>query len=153
MPPEASLLEDGEGAFATGVSRYLDFRPGRAEPLSRIYIPFQIAGGDLWQLALVDTRGHFFVPGSDVLELIHQELGESFDQTSLLTASGRIEGELHRLSITLIAVEGQDLQVDTTAFISPQWDGPSILGYTEFLERIRFAVDPERNLFYFGPRS
>jgi hypothetical protein len=30
------------------------------------------------------------------------------------------------------------------------WDLPNFLGLSGFLERIRFAVDPGSNLFYFG---
>jgi hypothetical protein len=33
---------------------------------------------------------------------------------------------------------------------SPDWRGPNFLGYQGLLQRIRFAVDPEVNLFYFG---
>jgi len=30
------------------------------------------------------------------------------------------------------------------------WPGPNFIGYEGLLQRIRFAVDPETNLFYFG---
>jgi hypothetical protein len=34
--------------------------------------------------------------------------------------------------------------------LSPQWRGSNFLGYEGVLDRIRFAVDPRANLFYFG---
>ena len=152
MPPEDSLLEAREGTFARGVSEYADARPGMEEPLARIYIPFQPAGTDIWHLALVDTGGHFFIPSPEVLAAIRERLTDSFDRTSLMTARGRIHGELYRHQLALISITGEDLDVDATVFVSPEWDGPSVFGYTGMLERIRFAVDPATNLFYFGPR-
>ncbi len=152
MPPEDFLLEAREGTFAIGVSEYADTRPGIEEPLSRVYVPFQPEGTAIWQLALVDTGGHFFIPSPDVLASIRKDLTDSFDRTSLMTAQGRIHGELYRHHLVLIAAEGEDLDVDATVFVSSEWNGPSIFGYTGMLERIRFAVDPENNLFYFGAR-
>jgi len=66
------------------------------------------------------------------------------------TRFGLIRGTLHRGPIRLHADEGEPLDVDATVFISPDWQGPNFLGYEGFLQRIRFAVDPETNLFYFG---
>lgn len=152
MPREDSLLEAREGTFARGVAEYADARPGVEEPLSRIYFPFQPAGTDIWQLALVDTGGHFFIPSSEVLAAIRERLTDSFDHTSLMTAQGRIQGELYRYPLVLISIAGEDLDVDATVFVSSEWNGPSVFGYTGMLERIRFALDPETNLFYFGPR-
>ena len=53
--------------------------------------------------------------------------------------------------------EGESLAIDATAFVPAltprqQWDGelPCVLGLRFCLERMRFAVDPQRELFYFG---
>ncbi len=151
MPPDR-LLEAPEGIFATGYSEYADAMPGLEEPLSRIYVPVQPQGSDIWHLALVDTGGHFFIPGTDLLASMQGHLTDSFDSTSLVTAQGRLHGELYRHHLSLIAVEGEDLAVDATVFVAPDWTGPTVLGYTGMLERIRFAVDPENNRFYFGLR-
>ncbi len=53
------------------------------------------------------------------------------------------------------AIEGESLDVETVAFIpnlppGEVWPYPDFLGLDGFLNRIRFAVDPEHNLFYFG---
>ncbi len=53
--------------------------------------------------------------------------------------------------IRLIADVGEPLDIDSTVFIPPDWRAPSILGYTGALDRMRFAVDPQVNRFYFGP--
>lgn len=102
---------------------------------------------------MVDTGGHFFIPSREVLAFLQDHLTHSFDTTSLRTAQGRLQGKLYRHRITLIAVAGEDLDIDATVFATDDWTGPSVLGYTGMLERIRFAVDPETNRFYFGPRQ
>ncbi|HKI06536.1 MAG TPA: hypothetical protein VKK31_31460 [Thermoanaerobaculia bacterium] len=40
--------------------------------------------------------------------------------------------------------------LDATVLVSQDWFGGSFIGYEGLLQRIRFAVDPETNLFYFG---
>ncbi|NJK76677.1 MAG: hypothetical protein HC849_25365 [Oscillatoriales cyanobacterium RU_3_3] len=69
----------------------------------------------------------------------------------------RLEGSVIRLNMKLIAEEGEDLDVDATAFIPDVeefWgDFPSFIGQIGFLERIRFAIDPLNDTFYFGQLS
>lgn len=100
-------------------------------------------------LAVVDTAAPWciFEPG------VAAALRRTFSplrNVVLSTRLGRFGGTLYRGSITLVAEEGENLDVDSTVFISPDWRGPNFLGYEGFLQRIRFAVDPENNLFYFG---
>lgn len=59
-------------------------------------------------------------------------------------------GDLCRASVTLLADEGDSLTVEATVFVCPYWSGPNVIGYNGLLERIRFAVDPSMNTFYFG---
>lgn len=35
-------------------------------------------------------------------------------------------------------------------WVSPEWRRGNFLGYEGFLNRIRFAIDPSDNSFYFG---
>ena len=58
--------------------------------------------------------------------------------------------DLCRAPITLLADEGESLAVEATIFVCPEWSGPHVIGYNGLLERIRFAVDPSLNSFYFG---
>jgi len=51
--------------------------------------------------------------------------------------------------------QGQDLEIEATVFVptlppGETWRHPNFIGLSGFLERIRFAVDPEENAFYFG---
>jgi hypothetical protein len=56
----------------------------------------------------------------------------------------------------LLAEEGENLAFEATAFVPEQheeegWsDMPSILGFYGCLERIRMAIDPVTETFYFG---
>lgn len=65
-----------------------------------------------------------------------------------------MEGGIVRLNMTFPADMGEDLTVDATAFITDReeyWGNfPSFIGQIGFLERIRYAVDPANDTFYFG---
>lgn len=61
----------------------------------------------------------------------------------------------HTLLKSEIPHSGLDLEVDATAFVptlpsGERWPDPNFLGLSGFLERIRFAIDPAENAFYFG---
>jgi len=67
-----------------------------------------------------------------------------------------VHGRLSRLTLTLLADAGEDATIQTTAFVpepdeAEHWgDMPCILGLYGCLERMRFAVDPYTERFYFG---
>jgi hypothetical protein len=65
-------------------------------------------------------------------------------------------GWFYRVPIRLEASLGQQLEIDATAFVpellpGQDWPFPNFIGLDGFLSRIRFAVDPATNLFFFGP--
>ena len=69
----------------------------------------------------------------------------------LETRFGRVRGKLVRTQMTLLADEGTSLTIDATVFVSRAWPrGKNFIGYSGFLERVRFAVDPATNDIYFG---
>ena len=69
----------------------------------------------------------------------------------LYTRFGMLEGRLERITIVFPAEEGLDLDVPATCFFSPDWPGPMVIGWKGCLERMRFALDPGEEAFYFGP--
>ena len=146
------MLSSSKGSFTTGVVRYSDSCPDVEDPLSRIYVPIRPEGAKAWFLALLDTGGHFCVLGSAVADALEKYLTGGLDQATLLTSRGRIQGRLYRHRIDLLADDGSDLGVEATVLVSPDWQGPSVIGYTGMLDRIRFAVDPPQNRFHFGPQ-
>ena len=69
-------------------------------------------------------------------------------------AWGSFRGELLRAKITILAEEGESLEIEGTVFVPVDagWPaGRSVSGYGGGLDRMRFAVDAQRNAFYFGP--
>lgn len=101
-------------------------------------------------LAVMDTAAPWciFEPriGSS-LERMYEPL---VPQTALSTRLGLFHGSLYRVPVRLAADEGESLSLDATVFVSSEWHGPNFIGYRGLLQRIRFAIDPETNLFYFG---
>jgi hypothetical protein len=107
------------------------------------------------ELALLDTGAHWTVIGSETIELLGDELGEGIGSLRMSTRLGSFPGMLHRLSIQLIAEQGESLTVDGTCLALPDWRGPNVLGVHGFLERLRFALEPEsahaEARIHFGP--
>lgn len=64
--------------------------------------------------------------------------------------SGRSRFLDHRLPVTLVADDGESLEVEAPFFVSPDWRGGTFLGYTGLLDRLRIALDSPANFFYFG---
>ena len=60
------------------------------------------------------------------------------------------------LTIIFLAEQGDSIPVDATVFIpelkpGQEWNNfPSLIGLNSCLERLRFAVDPDKDCFYFG---
>ena len=107
-------------------------------------------------LALVDTGAEWSVIGGETANILEDELELPTESFSMSTRLGRISGSLYRINIRLLAKKnlGHDLIVDSSVFVSKEWEGPIVLGYRGFLERIRFALDPGvvlgEQMFYFG---
>ena len=85
---------------------------------------------------IAEEMGLFELPGEEI---------------SISTRMGVVTGKLIRVGLTILADEGTSLSVEGTVFVSPDW-GSNFLGYSGFLEHVRFALDPGngRNDFYFG---
>ena len=149
---DASLLSSAE-PFALGASSYLDAHPRGQEALPRIYVRFRPDGVERKRsfLALLDTGAHYCLLNAEVVDLLGDQLGDPIGAMKLRTVQGTLSGELYRHRIQLVAEVGRDLWVDATLFISSEWRGLNFLGYIGALDRVRFAVDPRANRFYFGP--
>lgn len=94
--------------------------------------------------ALLDTGAHWSVISGEIAA----SLGDDFhcvsdERVAMSTRLGVFHGRFHRLDVTLEADEGEDLQVEASVLVLPEWPGPSVvLGYRGFLERVRFGLDP-----------
>jgi hypothetical protein len=104
---------------------------------------------------MLDTGARWTLIGPDLIELLGDELGAGLDAVTMSTRLGRFEGSLHRLPVRLIADQGSDVTIDATCLALKDWPGPNILGFTGFLERLRFALEPAEMhaaaRIHFGP--
>ena len=137
--------------FVTGVSRYADRKENLPALGPRIYLEVKPGWFKGTVFAMVDTAAPWCIFEPTVGDFIR----ESFDQVSetvrLSTRLGTFLGNLYRGPLFVPALEGEPLDVEATVFVSSDWPpGRNFLGYEGLLQRIRFAVDPEANLFYFG---
>ena len=140
-----------DDAFAIGSAQYIDAFPGLQESQPRIYVKFRPQGTEIPFLALLDTGAHFCILNRDIIPLIAGRFLNKLSDVTLQTARGPVGGELYLHTIELLAEQGRNLKLNSTLFVAPEWTGPSFLGYTGALDRIRFAIDPQSNGFYCGP--
>ena len=148
------LFPDGR-TFARGSMVY-DYLPATpSETTNRIIITVAVEG--IITDAVVDTGAPYPI----IAPIIARQAGlynfPPLERITLFVRGIRLEGSVIRLNMKLIAEEGEDLDVDATAFIPDVeefWgDFPSFIGQIGCLERIRFAIDPLTNTFYFGHLS
>jgi hypothetical protein len=133
-----------------GNSRYVDADPEFPGLDARIVIHVAINQFPRPVLAIMDTAAPWCIFEPEVGMVLRQTFVVVQERVVLSTRLGRFGGTLYRGLITLPVDLGEPLDIEATVFLSPEWRGPNFLGYEGLLQRIRFAVDPENNLFYFG---
>ncbi len=136
--------------FTCGSARFHDSASSHLEPGSKIFIRFRVAPLDQEFLALLDTGATWSILDWEVAELagLHPESGQRIRYSGRW---GTIEGSVVPCLFRLPADEGESLEVEGSVFVSTDWRAGNFIGYRGFLERIRFALDPGENRFYFGP--
>lgn len=137
--------------FAEGCSYYLDHYPGETTS-SKIVLSVQIDHTVLLT-AIVDTGAPWSIFDPEILRFLEINTDQGYYPKEGLNIRGETHhGMLVRIPITLVADEGKDLTIETTVFIpdTDSWHDPNFLGLEGCLSRIRFAIDPSENLFYFG---
>jgi hypothetical protein len=149
------VLQFADGRpFATGICLYRDqLASGRIET-SRIVVRVSIGG--FQTQAVVDTGGVYLVCDPEISDLLSLSTRADLGVDTLVIRGYKYESRLQRLTITMLAEEGENLELNVTAFIpclapGQEWRFPSFLGLQGCLEFLRFAVDPGANAFYFGP--
>jgi hypothetical protein len=145
------VLRAADGSqFTVGRAQFVDRIDSATEDTTKISVKIEpIALGDMI-LAQLDTGAPWLVLHSDVAAAMALLDGDG-PVVNLTTRSGMVTGRLERTTVNIPADEGDALEVEATAFVSPEWTAGTFLGYSGFLERIRFAIDPQENMFHFGP--
>jgi hypothetical protein len=148
------MLKLGTEDFTTGRSLYSDHDESWTEPSAKIWVRVKFPTDQFGAIAVLgelDTGAPW--------SILHRELAEALgalqldgEVTKTITSHGRMTGKLVKVPIEVVADHdnGQSLRVDATVFVSEDWTGPTLLGYSGLLEALRFALDPPRNHFYFG---
>ncbi len=141
--------------FACGAIEYSDYYSDDLHP--RIVVPIHLGSLPLPVLAVVDTGAPWCVLDPALLE----ELGYNVERLQPTRRPLNIRGIaysgwLYRVPIRLDATLGHWLEIEATVFApnllpGDTWAYPNFIGLEGFLSRIRFAVDPAANFFYFGP--
>lgn len=150
----AQLLLTGD--FASAITRYTDHYAGEEE-YARIVVPIRPENVHYPVLAVVDTGSPWCILDPEITKQVHVSgQSEYVSEGSLRIRGDKFRGKLFRMGISLQIEEGESFEVDATVFVptllaGEQWRHPNFLGLTGFLERVRFAIDPEESVFYFGP--
>lgn len=155
----SGLLKFSDGrTFTTGVSPYITGEPGQ-QAAGRLLLEVSIEG--FRTVAAIDTGGYYFVCHPDLADDLLPFLTDPLPmgkrgEVSLEIRGKKLWGNLYLLTVELLDIQGENVKVLATVFIpnlkpGEIWNIPSYLGYQGFLDRIRFGVDPEQSLFFFGP--
>lgn len=83
---------------------------------------------------------------------------DALDEDTVNLRGSSVTGRLCRLLLRIQAEEGTSIELEVTTLIprdtrEDQWieQLPCYLGWQGCLERLRFAIDPNTDTFYFGP--
>ena len=100
-------------------------------------------------LALLDTGAAWSIVNTEVADALGL-FEKDGSQVTISSRIGEVTGKLVRVNATLVAEDGEAVEVESTVFVSRDWSQGSFVGYSGLLERIRFAIDPDSNSFFFG---
>lgn len=136
-----------------GRTEYWDHHPNERHP--RIVLPVRFGDQIRPTLCILDTGAPVCILEPEKAAPLGLKLEDALQSYELNIRGNTYFGHVHRITITLEALEGQPLSTDATVFVPEleHWQSysfPNFLGLQGFLERIRFAVDPVTNSFYFG---
>jgi hypothetical protein len=100
--------------------------------------------------ALLDTGSQWCVLPAKIALALDEATASHEPVERLSTRLGTFAGRLVRLPLAFVAEDGETMDVDATWFVSADWPGPAVIGWKGCLERIRFALDPTLEQFYFA---
>ena len=151
------MLHRSDGScFAQGATP-LSIRPLRQyNDTERIFIPVRVEGQDTE--AILDTGSVYFICDPGIVEFLELDPQAALERVRLSIRRHTYTGDLHRLTVSLVAQQGQSVQLDLTAFVprlihGAPWPYSSFLGFQCCLDRLQFAVDPFERVFYFGQET
>lgn len=137
-----------EQVFDGGCHCFYDTEIGDSRVL--LAIPCQVEDlPDLYH-AFLDTGSSWCILPPAVAAELGSEPAPGEPIVRLSTRLGLFEGWLDRARLTFPADVGEAIDVDATWFVSPDWPGPMVIGWKGCIERVRSALDPSEQAFYFA---
>lgn len=145
------MLTLNEQPFTEGQAPYIDIDPDHTANKQAIYVEVILpinAGVRVY--AMVDTGSPFCIFDTELVAALGLASSDG-EEIPLITPRGHFTGTIQRLTIRLKATQGTSLDIDASIYVPDEdWRFGNFLGYTGFLERFRFAIDPSSYTFYFG---
>jgi hypothetical protein len=135
--------------FTTGRAKYLDQSAQAGEGSAKIFVRIEPQGFGGLLLAQLDTGAPWSVLNAEIADTLGL-LGGDGEQIKIHTRDGTFDGRLEEATLTILAHDGESVAINARVFVSREWQGQTFLGYMGLLEKIRFALDPQENYFYFG---
>ncbi|MCA1617731.1 MAG: retropepsin-like domain-containing protein [Acidobacteria bacterium] len=109
------------------------------------------------EAAVLDTGAPYLVCSPDLAERLWLDPEDALEATTIRIQGVPLRGRVHRANLILHAQEGNGLDFQATAFVPDTGQNLpanflpiSFLGLHGCLERMRFALDPSNETFYFG---
>lgn len=106
--------------------------------------------------AVIDTGAPYVVCTPIIGRQLDLSPADALEEVYLLIRGIRWQGYLHTANVRFPAIKGESFDVAATVFVpdldqEESWgDLPAFVGLGGCLERMRFAVDPGQDMFYFG---
>lgn len=146
------MLQHNGTPFSIGRSRFTDRAEASEGQTAKIWIRVEPSPLGSVILAQLDTGAPWTVLNAEIADALSLLNGDG-EQVRMSTREGAFNGRLERTTIDIIADEGEgeSLSINATVWVSQDWPGGTFLGYGGLLERVKFAIDPTDNFFYFGP--
>ncbi len=116
----------------------------------QLFVAVECLVGEFTINALLDTGSQWCILPAKIAMALDEATGSQEPTERLSTRLGTLAGRLVRMPLAFVAEDGETVDVDATWFVSPDWPGPAVIGWKGCLERIRFALDPTLEQFYFA---
>jgi len=150
----AADLDEGAGGQAGLSQTYqgvcgllVKIHEWRGDPLpAAVACRFHGPDGDLDFFALLDTASAYCMISAELaseLGLTSPGRQGSDHVVRVRTArDGTVKGVLRRVSFSIPATQGTDVELSSTWFVSDDWHGPNVIGWTGCLETMAFGCRP-----------
>jgi len=137
--------------FTSGVATYYETDPSLGSDQTSVHIQISVNGTEqIVTSARVDPATPWVILNAELNDLLGLRANRNND-IELHTLAGVKRGSLERFPITVSAENGLPLEIEATLFVCNDWARGNFLGYSGFLQRFRFAIDPTSCHFHFGP--